>query len=160
MYKKTITFTNYDGAEESVDAYFNLTRTECMDLNLEYEKDGGLIGRLKKLINDRKEGESIPQKPAIDFIRLIVERSYGVRPKDDPSLFLKEDDDGKPLYKKFRQSLAYHTFVYDLLSGKESLDDFATNVMPKVSDEEKVEAQKQMRAEGLEDLIPKEMKEA
>lgn len=160
MYKKTITFTNYDGVEESVDAYFNLTRTECMDLNLEYEKDGGLIGRLKKLISDRKEGENIPQKPAIDFIRLIVERSYGIRPKDDPSLFLKEDDDGKPLYKKFRQSLAYHTFVYDLLSGKESLDDFATNVMPKVSDEEKVEAQKQMRAEGLEDLIPKELKEA
>ena len=160
MYKKAITFTNYDGEEETVEAYFNLTRTECMDLNLEYEQDGGLIGRLKKLLSDRKDGESIPQKPAIDFIRLIVERSYGIRPKDDPSLFLKEDEDGRPLYKKFRQSLAYHTFVYDLLSGKESLDDFASNVMPKVSDEEMAEAKKQMKEEGLEQLIPKDLKEA
>lgn len=160
MYKKTITFTNYDGNDESVDVYFNLTRTECMDLNLEYEKDGGLIGRLKKLLNDRKADESIPQKPAIDFIRLIVERSYGVRPEDDPSLFLKEDEEGRPLYKKFRQSLAYHTFVYDLLSGKESLDEFASNVMPKVSDEEMAEAKKQMKDEGLEQFIPKEPKEA
>lgn len=159
MLKKTITFTNYDGKEETVDAYFNLTRTECLDLNLEYEEDGGLIGRLKKLISERKDSENIPQKPAVDFVRLLIERSYGIRPKDDPSLFLKEDDNGIPYYRKFKQSLAYHTYVYDLFSGKESLDEFATNVMPKVSDEEMAEAKKQMKEEGLEKLIPEGLHE-
>ena len=154
MLKKTITFTNYDGEEQSVDAYFNLTRTECMDLNLEYEDEGGLIGKLKKMINEKKTGEHIPQKPAVDFVRLIVERSYGVRPKDDPSLFLKEDENGNPYYRKFRQSLAYHTYVYKLLSGEESLDEFVENVMPKISDAEMAEAREQMKAEGLERVLP------
>ena len=154
MLKKTITFTDYDGNEQSVEAYFNLTRTECIDLNLEYEAEGGMIGKLKKMINVQKKGDEIPQKPAVDFVRLLIDRSYGIRPKDDPTLFLKEDENGVPVIRKFRQSLAYHTYVYDLLSGKESLDEFASNVMPKISDAEMAAAEKQMKAEGLEKLIP------
>lgn len=159
MLKKTITFTDYDGNEQSVEAYFNLTRTECIDLNLEYEADGGLIGKLKRMIDEQKKGEEIPQKPAVDFVRLLIDRSYGIRPKDDPTLFLKEDENGIPVIRKFRQSLAYHTYVYDLLSGKESLDEFATNVMPRISEAEMAAAEKQMKAEGLEKLIPEGLHE-
>lgn len=155
MLKKTITFTDFDGNERSVEAYFNLTKTECVDLNLEFEDEGGLIGRIKKLIVEREDGQT-PRKPAVDFIKLLIERSYGVRPKDDPSLFLKEDDNGRPLYKKFKQTAAYDTYVYALLSGDESLDEFAENVLPEVSDEQKAEAAKMLKEEGLGGLIPKE----
>lgn len=152
MLHKKITFTNYDGAEETVDAYFNLTKTECVDLNLEYEEDGGLVGRLKKLIADSEGGE-IRQKPAVDFVKLMIEKSYGIRPKDNPSLFLKEDDDGKPLFKKFKQTAAYDKYVYALLTGEESLDEFAENVMPAMSDEQKAAAQKMIKDEGLDNLV-------
>lgn len=153
MYKKVITYTNYDGKEEQTVAYFNLTKTECVDLNLEFEEDGGLIGRIKKLVGDRN-GADVPRKPAVDFIRLLIDRSYGVRPADNPSLFLKEDDNGNPLIKKFRQSAAYDAYVYALLSGEESLEDFATNVLPQVSAEQKAEAKKLLREEGVpENLI-------
>lgn len=153
MLKKTIKFTNFDGVEETTVAYFNLSKTECVDLNLEYEKDGGLIGHLKKLIGDQQEGQ-ILQKPAVDFVKLMIEKSYGVRPKDNPSLFLKEDDDGKPLFKKFKQSAAYDAYVYALLSGDEPLDEFAENVLPKISDEQRAEAEKIMKEEGLENIVP------
>ena len=152
MLHKKITFTNYGGKEETIDAYFNLTKTECVDLNLEYEDEGGLVGRLKKLIADSNGGE-IKQKPAVDFVKLMIEKSYGVRPKDNPSLFLKEDDNGKPLFRKFKQTPAYDKYVYGLLSGEESLDEFAENVMPAVSDEQKAEAAKLMEQEGLGNLI-------
>lgn len=155
MLKKTITYTDFDGNERSVEAYFNLTKTECVDLNLEFEDEGGLIGRIKKLIVEREDDQT-PRKPAFDFIKLLIERSYGVRPKDDPSLFLKEDDNGRPLYKKFKQTAAYDTYVYALLSGDESLDEFAENVLPEVSDEQKAEAAKMLKEEGLGGLIPKE----
>ena len=151
MLKKTITYTNFDGVEEQTTVYFNLTKTECIDLNLEYEEEGGLIGRIKKLTEERGDGE-MPAKPAIDFVKLLIDRAYGVRPKDDPSLFLKEDDDGKPLYKKFRQSAAYDAYVFALLSGDESLEEFATNVLPQISDEQRAEAQKMLEAEGLTGL--------
>lgn len=154
MLKKTITFTNFDGKEESIDAYFNLTKTECIDLNLEYEAEGGLIGRIKKLMSEKIDGE-IPQKPAVDFVKLLVEKAYGVRPKDDPSLFLKEDDNGKPLGKKFKQSAAYDKYVFDLLTGAESLDEFAENVMPYLNEEQKAEAEKLLEAEGLSGVIAK-----
>ena len=150
MLKKTICYTDFDGNEATVDAYFNLTKTECIDLNLEYEEEGGLIGRIKKLIIERAEDENeMPRKPAVDFVKLLIDRAYGVRPKDDPSLFLKEDDNGKPLYKKFKQSAAYDAYVYALLSGEESLDEFAANVLPQISDEQKAEAAKLLEAEGL-----------
>lgn len=154
MLKKTITYTDFDGNEAKVDAYFNLTKTECVDLNLEFEDEGGLIGRIKKLMTEREDGE-MPRKPAVDFVKLLINRSYGVRPKDNPSLFLKEDDDGHPLYKKFKQSAAYDAYVYALLSGDESLDEFATNVLPQISDEQKAEAAKILEAEGLSDIMSK-----
>lgn len=153
MLKKTITYTNYDGKEETIDAYFNLTKTECVDLNLEYERDGGLIGHLKKLIGDQKDGEVL-QKPAVDFVKLLIEKSYGVRPKDDPTLFLKEDDNGRPLIKRFKQTAAYDAYVYALLSGEEPLDEFAEKVLPQINDAQRAEAEKMLKEEGLENLVP------
>lgn len=153
MLHKKITYTNFDGNEETVDAYFNLSKTECIDLNLEYEDEGGLVGHLKSLIKDNEGGE-IRQKPAVDFVKLLVNKAYGVRPKDNPSLFLKEDDNGRPLITKFKQSAAYDTYVYGLLSGEESLDEFAENVMPPVSAEQKAEAAKLMQQEGLGSIVP------
>ncbi len=153
MLKKTITYTNFDGKEETVDAYFNLTKTECVDLNLEYERDGGLIGHLKKLIGDQKDGEVL-QKPAVDFVKLLIEKSYGVRPKDDPTLFLKEDDNGRPLFKRFKQTAAYDAYVYALLSGEEPLDEFAEKVLPQIDPTQRAEAEKMLKEEGLDNLVP------
>lgn len=154
MLKKMITYTDYAGNEAKVEAYFNLTKTECVDLNLEFEEEGGLIGRIKKLMVEREDGE-MPRKPAVDFIKLLIEKSYGVRPKDNPSLFLKEDDDGRPLFRKFKQTPAYDAYVYALLSGEESLEEFAANVLPQISDEQKAEAAKLLEAEGLGDVVRK-----
>ena len=155
MFKKTIKYVNFDGVEETTDVYFNLTKTECVDLNLEFEEEGGLIGRIKKLMVDREDGET-PRKPAIDFVKLLIDRAYGMRPKDDPSLFIKEDDNGRPLYKKFKQSAAYDAYVFGLLSGDEDLEEFATYVLPQISDEQKAEATKLLEAEGLGDIMKTE----
>lgn len=152
MLKKTINYIDYDGAKKSTVAYFNLTKSECVDMNLEYEEEGGLIGHLKKVIAEKEDGH-VMQKPAVDFVKLMIERSYGVRPADDPSLFLKEDDNGRPLIRRFKQSAAYDAYVYALLSGEESLDEFATSVLPKMSDEQKAEAEKMMKDEGFDNLV-------
>ena len=154
MLKKIIHYTDYDGNEQEMEAYFNLSKIECMDIDLEYEAEGGLVSHLKKLFANKKEDE-ISKKEAVDFIKFLIDRSYGVRPKDDPTLFLKEDDNGKPLYKKFRQTQAYSTFVYDLLSGKESLDDFASGIMPYVPEADLEAAKEQLRKDGFGgDVMP------
>jgi len=153
MLKKVIKFEDFDGTQATVDAYFNLTKTECVDLNLQFEDEGGLIGYLKKLMNNKTPDGQIRQKPAVDFVRKIVEMAYGVRPKDDPSLFLKEDDNGRKYSQRFKQSAAYDSLVYALLSGDEPLDEFVSGIMPEMSEEQKKEAEKMMKAEGLGDII-------
>lgn len=149
MLKKSISYTDFDGNQKTYEAYFNLTKTECMDLDLEYEDEGGLLEHLKSLFKNRVNGE-IPKKPAIDFIKLLVDRSYGQR---DGDIFVKEDDDGRPLIRRFRHHPAYDAFVYALLSGEESLDDFAQGVLPNVPDMDVNEAKKRLAAEGFGDLI-------
>lgn len=152
MYKYTIKFEDFEGNPCTTEAYFNLTKTECVDLNLMYEDDGGLIEHIKKIMEKREDG-TIRQKPAIDFVKLLIDKSYGVRPKDDPTLFLKEDDDGRPLFKRFKQSAAYDAFVYAIMSGDIPLDEFASKVLPAVSDSQKNEAKAMLRKEGLGELV-------
>lgn len=148
MLKKVIHYTDYDGNEQETEVYFNLTKMECMDIDLEYEAEGGLVEHLKKLFANKNEDE-ISKKDAVNFIKFLVDRSYGVRPKDNPNVFLKEDDDGKPLYKKFKQTPAYSAFVYGLLSGEESLDEFTEKVMPSVPAGDLEAAKKQLQSEGF-----------
>jgi hypothetical protein len=152
MLKKVINYKDYDGVERQEVAYFNLDKTECVDLNLDYEDDGGIVGHLKKVLTEKEDGQ-IRRKPAIDFVKLLIEKSYGVRPKNDPSLFLKEDENGKPLFRKFKQSRAYDTYLFALLRGDEPLDEFAQSIMPEISEDQKAEAEKMIKEEGLEDLL-------
>ena len=152
MLRKVIKYTDYDGNEKEFEAYFNLNKMECMDLDLEFESEGGLLEHLRAMLKNT-DGEEMRKKPAIDFIKLLVDRSYGIRPKEDRTLFMKEDEDGKPLIRKFKASPAYSTFVYNLLSGEESLDDFATNVLPSVATADMESARKRLREEGFGDLL-------
>ena len=152
MFKHTIKFNDFDGKEAKMVIYFNLTKTECVDLNLAYEDEGGLIAHIKKIMAEKEDGQ-IRQKPAVDFVRTLVDKAYGVRPKDDPSLFLKEDDNGRPYIRRFKQSAAYDEFVYGLLTGEIPLDEFTEKVLPPVNEAQKAEATKMLEAEGLGNVL-------
>lgn len=158
MVRKEFTYTDYDGNEKTLEAYFQLNKNDCIDLNNEFKEEGGLVEYLKSLMKESKEYPSdLPSEPFLRFVRLLVTKSFGIRPKDDPSLYLKDDDRGRPLVRKFKGCPAYDDFVYDLLSGKEDLGAFADGIMPNVDDAQKKEAQKMLAAEGIE--LPTDTKE-
>lgn len=152
MLKKVIKYEDYDGNQCEKIAWFNLNKTECMDIDLLYEEEGGLINHLKNIFSNKINGE-IPKKPAVDFIRMLIDKSYGVRPPESPELFIKEDDDEKPLIRKFKGSPAYDALVFALLSGEESLEDFTSGILPKVSESNMADARKKLEAEGLGELL-------
>lgn len=152
MLKKVIKYEDYDGNPGELTAWFNLNKSECMDIDLLYEEEGGLINHLKNLFSNKINGE-IPKKPAVDFIRMLIDKSYGVRPADNPQLFIKEDDNGKPLIRKFKGSPAYDALVFSLLSGEESLDDFASGILPKVPNANMEDAKKKLEAEGFSEIF-------
>lgn len=143
MLKKEIKFKDYNGKETTAVVYFDLDPMELNEINLEYEKEGGLIGRLNRLMEEKINGE-YPRKPIYDFITLLIDRAYGIRPKDDPALFLKYDDNGVPYYRRFKQTLAYKTLVFDLMSGKEDLQAFMAAIYPTIPGAEDAERNKEL----------------
>ena len=150
MIKKEFIFTDYDGNEKTLTAYFHLNKNDCIDLDAAFVDEGGLIEYLKTLINETRENPDIAMKDSfVRFVRLLVTKSYGERPKSDPSLFLKEDDMGRPLVRKFKGTPAYDDFVFGLLTGKEDLAAFTDGIMPKIDDEQRAEAEKILEKEGL-----------
>ena len=44
MLRKVIHYEDYDGNMQECEAYFNLSKMEITDLNLEYETVGGIAG--------------------------------------------------------------------------------------------------------------------
>lgn len=151
MLHKVFTYTDYEGKEKTLDAYFNLSKNDCIDLDRAFEEEGGLIAYLTSLIKDSKEHPDEPPKETfIKFVRVLVSKAYGVRPKDDPSLFLKEDDYGRSYAQKFRGTPAYDNFVFDLLTGTESLNEFADNILPDMDAGQKEEAQKMLLEQGVD----------
>lgn len=150
MLKKEFNFTDYEGNEKTLTAYFHLNKNDCIDLDAAFVDEGGLLEYLKKLIQESKENPDLAMKDSfVRFVRLLVSKSYGERPKSDPSLFLKEDDMGHPLVRKFKGTPAYDDFVFGLLTGNEDLAAFTEAIMPKIDDEQRAEAEKILEKEGL-----------
>lgn len=150
MVKKEITYIDYDGNKQTYVAYFNMNRTECIDLDMEFEDEGGLMGHLKALLPLLKQQENAKKKPLVDFVKMMVEKSYGVRPKSNPSLFMKEDDEGHRLVHKFKASPAYDEFVYRLMTGGESLNDFMEKILPEIPEADVEAAKEKMKEEGFD----------
>lgn len=150
MLKKEFNFTDYEGNEKTLTAYFHLNKNDCIDLDAAFVEEGGLLEYLKKLIQESRENPDLAMKDSfVRFVRLLVSKSYGERPKSDPSLFLKEDDMGRPLVRKFKGTPAYDDFVFGLLTGSEDLAVFTEAIMPKIDDDQRAEAEKILEQEGL-----------
>ena len=90
------------------------------------------------------------KKPLVDFVKMMVEKSYGLRPKSNPSLFMKEDDEGHRLVHKFKASPAYDEFVYRLMTGEESLNDFMEKILPEIPEADVEAAKEKMKEEGFD----------
>lgn len=125
MLKKTITYTDYNGNERTEDFYFNLTKAECMEMEL--STTGGLEDMVKRIV-------AAQDTPALIKIwKELVLKAYGEK-SPDGKLFLKEDENGRPLYNKFKQTEAYSNLFMELSTDDKAAADFVNGIIPKVPD--------------------------
>ena len=68
MYKKPITYTDYDGNERTEDFYFNLTKAEIMEW--EFSQVGGLKAQIERII----ASQSVPEIAAL--FKEIITKAY------------------------------------------------------------------------------------
>lgn len=118
MLKREIKYEDFDGNEVTDTYYFNLTRSEMIELEVGY-KDG-LEAALRRIIetNDR-------QKLIAEFKNLVL-LSYGVK-SDDGKRFIKSDQ----LREEFTQTPAYDALFMELATNDDAAATFIKGIVPK-----------------------------
>lgn len=122
MLKKTITYTDYLGTTRVEDKYFNLSKTELSDMQMSV--DGGLDKWLDKIMKGKSNREIYNT-----FVE-IVDKAYGEL-SPDGKYHLKEDEEGRKLYKKFKQSPAYDALMDDICQNESTIAEFCKGILPK-----------------------------
>ena len=117
MYKKTITYTDYDGVERTEDFYFNLNKAELIEMN--FSADGGLEYLLNKIM---KENDV---RRLIELFKDIIRRSYGEKSLDGKR-FIKS----KEQTEAFMQTEAYSELFMELAGDDKAATEFINGIVP------------------------------
>lgn len=145
MLKKQVTYEDYNGDQVTETLYFNLSKPELLDLEVEF--DGGLARFMQKII------EAQDVKQLIAQFKKIVLLSYGQK-SDDGKRFIKNDQ----LREEFEQSAAYSEVFMELATDDKAGIVFLTGVLPKDMADAALEEQKKLdaaaAAQKTEDTTP------
>lgn len=118
MLKKTIKYTNYDGVEREKDFFFNLKKSELVDL--QYKTSKGFITYIEEIT---KAGDSSELWKAF---RDIVLMAYGEK-SDDGERFMKSPE----ISKAFEETEAFSVLIMELIEKEGAASDFINGIMPK-----------------------------
>lgn len=117
MLKKTITYTDYNGVERTEDFYFNLKKSEIMEM--EMSTDGGLSEMIKKIVATK----DVPSLMSI-FKKFIL-KAYGEK-SPDGKRFIKSEE----LSESFEQTEAYSELFMELATSDKAAAEFINGLIP------------------------------
>ena len=121
MFKKKITYTDYNGQERTEDFYFNLSKSEL--IMLESTTPGGYTAMLQRII-DSKDNTQL-MKIFTDLIKM----SYGVK-SDDGKHFVKNDR----VVEDFLNSAAFDQMFTEFFTDENAAANFAKGIIPQEID--------------------------
>lgn len=133
MIKKSIKYVDFDGNERTETFYFNLTKAECMEMEL--SASGGLESTIQRII------ETKDSKMIVDTFKDLILKAYG-----------EKSPDGKYFYKspeisaKFAATEAYSELFMELSSNAEEASRFFNGIIPQVPEEMKKAVEEKKKA--------------
>lgn len=133
MLKKTITYTDFNGVERTEDFYFNLTKAEIAEMELEVP--GGMTTMIER-ITKTQDTPSL-----IKVFKDLILRSYGKK-SDDGRRFIKNAE----LVDEFKDSEAYSELFMELATDADAAAAFVNGITPKIP-----EAAKKIPAKASKD---------
>ena len=118
MLKKEITFEDFNGEKTTETLYFNLTKSEMIEMEADYQE--GLDATIKRIIktNDRQG--------LIREFKKIILKSYGEK-SEDGKRFMKSD----AIRDAFTQTAAYDAMFMELATNDISAANFMKGILPK-----------------------------
>lgn len=123
MYKKTITYTDFNGTERTEDFYFHMTQAEI--LKMEYSQEGGMTNVIQKIIDTEETTKLLP------LFETVVRMSYGKRSVDGRHF------EKKPEYTdQFLASEAYSNMFVEFMTNADEAAKFINSVCKKIDVDE------------------------
>ena len=117
MYRKTMTYTDYNGEERTEDFYFNLTKAEITEMELLTE------GGLKEKIERITKAKDVPE--IIKLFKELIMKAYGIK-SPDGKRFIKTEK----LSEEFSQTEAYSDLFIELATNSGAASEFVNGIMP------------------------------
>lgn len=117
MLKKTIKYIDYNGVEREEDFYFNLSKAEIAEMELEIP--GGMTAMLQR-ITAAKDTPSL-----VKIFKDLILRSYGEKSADGKR-FVKSAE----LKESFSQTEAYSELFMELATNADSASAFINGIIP------------------------------
>lgn len=121
MYKKNITYTDFNGTERTEDFYFNFTNAELAEMQL--EADGALEERINRIIKSKNV------KEIAENFKFILTKAYGVK-SEDGRRFMKSDE----ILKEFTETQAFSDYYMMLATDADEAARFVNNVIPQTKE--------------------------
>ncbi len=118
MIKKTLTYKDYNDVERTEDFYFNLSKAEIAEMQLETE--GGLGEYIQKIVDAKSQVE------IVKLFKKLLLKSYGVK-SPDGRRFIKSE----ALSEEFTQTEAYSILFMELATNSEAASAFVNGILPK-----------------------------
>lgn len=118
MLKRNITYEDFNGDKVTEVFYFNLTKSEIIELDSVYE--GGVASIFGRIV------ESNDKESMIKEFKKFILAAYGQK-SDDGKRFIKSDQ----LRQEFTQTAAYDALFIELATSDKLASDFIVGVLPK-----------------------------
>lgn len=117
MYKKTITYEDYNGAERTETYYFNLTKAEIMEMELT------TVGGLAEMIQRIVDSKDVPA--LIKVFKDLVFKAYGEKSPDGRQ-FIKSEE----ISRGFSYTPAYSIIFTELATNDIAASEFIKGIIP------------------------------
>lgn len=128
MVKETIKYFDFDGNEREETFYFNLTKAECIELEL--STSGGLEKAMARII------ESKDSKTIVETFKSLILKAYGEK-SPDGKYFNKSPE----ISARFASTEAYSELFMKLSGSAEEATRFFKGIIPQVPDDVKKAAE-------------------
>ena len=135
MIKKTIHYFDFDGNERNETFYFNLTKAECMEMEL--SASGGLENTIARIV------EAKDSKTIVETFKSLILKAYGEK-SPDGKYFNKSPE----ISARFAATEAYSELFMELSSDAGKATEFFKGIIPQVPES------MQKAAEMKKNLIP------
>jgi hypothetical protein len=118
MFKRDITYEDFNDVTRTETLYFNLSGPEIIELEADYE--GGFMESIQKVI------KANDNKTLIAEFKKIILMAYGIKSED--GLHFEKSDE---IRNKFTQTAAYNALYMELVTDANAASAFVIGVIPK-----------------------------